>query len=130
MPRGDRTGPAGMGPMSGRGAGFCAGYGVPGYMNPLPGAGAWGRGMGMRGGGRGRGYRNMYWATGLLGWQRAAMGFPGAYPYGGPAPFYEPSAEQELTALRSQVKFMEEGLRETQERIKELEQEQSAQDKK
>jgi len=33
MPRGDRTGPAGMGPMTGRAAGYCAGYPVPGYMN-------------------------------------------------------------------------------------------------
>ena len=35
MPRGDRTGPAGLGPMTGRAAGFCAGYPVPGYMNPV-----------------------------------------------------------------------------------------------
>jgi len=34
MPGGDRTGPAGMGPMTGRAAGYCAGYNVPGYMNP------------------------------------------------------------------------------------------------
>lgn len=34
MPRGDRTGPAGRGPMTGRGAGYCAGYPVPGFMNP------------------------------------------------------------------------------------------------
>jgi len=39
MPRGDGTGPAGMGPMTGRAAGFCAGFGVPGYMNPASGAG-------------------------------------------------------------------------------------------
>jgi len=37
MPRGDRTGPAGMGPMTGRAAGYCAGYGVPGYLNPAAG---------------------------------------------------------------------------------------------
>ena len=34
MPRGDQTGPMGMGPMSGRGAGFCAGYDAPGYAYP------------------------------------------------------------------------------------------------
>jgi len=34
MPFGDGTGPAGMGPMTGRAAGFCAGYPMPGYMNP------------------------------------------------------------------------------------------------
>ena len=37
MPRGDGSGPAGMGSMTGRAAGFCAGYGVPGYMNPYGG---------------------------------------------------------------------------------------------
>ena len=35
MPFGDGTGPVGMGPMTGRAAGFCAGYPVPGYMNPV-----------------------------------------------------------------------------------------------
>ncbi len=36
MPRGDGTGPQGLGPMTGRGAGFCSGYDVPGYANPAP----------------------------------------------------------------------------------------------
>ena len=39
MPAGDRTGPLGMGPMTGRAAGYCAGYPVPGYANPIPGRG-------------------------------------------------------------------------------------------
>ena len=39
MPAGDGTGPAGLGPMTGRAAGFCAGYPVPGYMNPVLGRG-------------------------------------------------------------------------------------------
>ena len=39
MPGGNGTGPAGLGPMTGRGAGFCAGYAVPGYMNPVVGYG-------------------------------------------------------------------------------------------
>ncbi len=34
MPGGDGTGPRGLGPMTGRGAGFCAGFNVPGFMNP------------------------------------------------------------------------------------------------
>jgi len=37
MPFGDGTGPAGLGPMTGRAAGFCAGYPMPGYMNPAAG---------------------------------------------------------------------------------------------
>jgi len=48
MPYGDRTGPLGRGPKTGRAAGFCAGYDVPGSENY-----AFGRGMG-RVGGRGR----------------------------------------------------------------------------
>jgi len=46
MPFGDGTGPAGLGPMTGRAAGFCAGYPVPGYMNPVIGrAGFYGYGV-------------------------------------------------------------------------------------
>ena len=33
MPLGDRTGPEGKGPMTGRQAGYGAGYSVPGYKN-------------------------------------------------------------------------------------------------
>jgi hypothetical protein len=53
MPFGDRTGPRGMGPMTGRGAGYCAGSGQAGFANPL----SWGRwfGFGWRSWGRGRG---------------------------------------------------------------------------
>ncbi|MCQ5376123.1 MAG: DUF5320 domain-containing protein [Methanomassiliicoccales archaeon] len=34
MPGGDGTGPLGLGPMTGRRAGYCAGFPVPGYANP------------------------------------------------------------------------------------------------
>ncbi|HHU50608.1 MAG TPA: DUF5320 domain-containing protein [Firmicutes bacterium] len=51
MPRGDCTGPRGMGPMTGRAAGYCAGYPLPGCANSLPG---FGMGLGL-GCGRGRG---------------------------------------------------------------------------
>ncbi|MFO7736121.1 MAG: DUF5320 domain-containing protein [bacterium] len=55
MPRGDRTGPAGQGRMTGRGMGFCAGYDVPGYENW-----GFGPGRGFRGGyGRGMGRGRM-----------------------------------------------------------------------
>ncbi len=33
MPRRDETGPRGLGSMTGRGAGYCAGYDVPGYVD-------------------------------------------------------------------------------------------------
>jgi hypothetical protein len=35
MPAGNGTGPAGLGSMAGRAAGFCADLQVPGYMNPF-----------------------------------------------------------------------------------------------
>ncbi|MBN2217867.1 MAG: DUF5320 domain-containing protein [Pirellulales bacterium] len=60
-----------MGPMTGRQAGLCAGYNTPGFLNR--GFGLFGRGRG-GGGGGGRGRRNWFYATGLTGWQRAAMG--------------------------------------------------------
>ena len=44
MPRGDGTGPLGQGPMTGRAAGYCAGYHAPGYG----GRGFWCRGRGYR----------------------------------------------------------------------------------
>jgi hypothetical protein len=37
MPRGDRTGPLGLGPRTGRAAGYCGGHGMPGFMNPYGG---------------------------------------------------------------------------------------------
>jgi hypothetical protein len=33
MPSGDRTGPMGQGPRTGRGLGYCSGSNVPGFMN-------------------------------------------------------------------------------------------------
>jgi hypothetical protein len=72
MPGGDRTGPMGAGPMTGRGAGFCGGSQMPGYANlgRCRGRG-FGRGRSFAGGGRGgRGFRHMFYATGLPGWAR------------------------------------------------------------
>lgn len=117
MPGGDGTGPAGMGPMTGRAAGFCAGYAVPGFANPIPGRGFWGWG---RGGG-GRGWRNRYYATGLTGWQRAASGYPPyGVPYGAP---YAPalSREQELEMLKGQAEYFDDALDGIKKRIEELE---------
>jgi hypothetical protein len=122
MPRGDGTGPAGMGPMTGRAAGFCAGYSVPGFMNPAGARGYWGRG---RGGGRG--WRHWYYATGLPGWARAPMGYPA---WGGPVSAYMPAAgplgptmtaEQELDALKKQAEFIQDELGQINKRIEQLE---------
>jgi hypothetical protein len=91
MPFGDGTGPRGLGPMTGRQTGFCAGYTVPGYANFGAGWACWG------GGGRGR--RNRYYASGLTGWQRAGTGWIGAgEPFGAPM-----SREYEIDALKTQA---------------------------
>ncbi len=47
MPRGDGTGPAGMGPMTGRAAGYCAGSNAPGFANPFPRRTFWSYGSNM-----------------------------------------------------------------------------------
>ncbi|MFW5754190.1 MAG: DUF5320 domain-containing protein, partial [Marinilabiliaceae bacterium] len=55
MPGGDKSGPMGQGPMTGRNLGFCGGYDTPGFAK---GYGQVGRGSGMghgRRAGRGRG---------------------------------------------------------------------------
>jgi len=131
MPRGDGTGPGGMGPMTGRAAGYCAGYSVPGYMNPYGGRYA-GGGRSFGGGfGRGRGYRNQYYATGLPGWARYNMGLPawggvGGYPYQGDPfePDLEPEKEKEI--LKSHSEALKKQLDEIQARIGELSKEQKA----
>ena len=122
MPGGDGTGPAGMGPMTGRAAGYCAGYPTPGFANPVPGRGAWGWGRGRGGWGR----RNWFHATGLTGWQRAATGYPafGGVPYGAPytgAYTQTASREQEMEMLKGQAEYFEDALQGIKERIEELE---------
>jgi hypothetical protein len=104
MPRGDGTGPAGMGPMTGRAAGYCAGYPAPGFMNPVG-----GRMGGWFGRGRGRG------------WGYSGPGWMGSAPYAW-SPYAEPySAEQEKQALDGQVKYFENQLESLRNRIAELE---------
>jgi hypothetical protein len=76
MPMGDRTGPWGLGPKSGRGLGYCAGFPNPGSMNPGPGF-LFGRGLG-RGFGKGR----CFW--------RAGYGRRWGYPYLPVSPFTYP----------------------------------------
>ncbi|MGM0365943.1 MAG: DUF5320 domain-containing protein [Actinomycetota bacterium] len=113
MPRGDGTGPAGMGPMTGRAAGYCAGYDVPGYMNPYGGR----RNAAMPGGGfgRGRGYRHSYYATGLPFWQRQSP-YPPAAPYYGP----EAGPEDEVEQLKQHADALKKQLDDIQARMDEL----------
>jgi hypothetical protein len=77
MPRGDQTGPAGAGPMTGRGAGFCAGFNQPGFAT----GGGFGRGMG-------RGFRNRFFA----GWGNAPQ-----------APVQPANQADRISALKAQM---------------------------
>ena len=119
MPGGDRTGPVGAGSMTGRGAGYCAGHSVPGYMNPVGSSlGRWAVW------GHGRGYRHWYRATGVPGWGRANYGPPawGAhrFPY-----FYAPqpsvTPKEEIEMLKAESEGLEQALKEIRKRMEELE---------
>ena len=117
MPRGDGTGPAGLGPMTGRAAGYCAGYPVPGFMNPIG-----GRGLGF-GRGFSRCFRWRFWTRGFPGWGRVGMGYPilnPFYPYQN-APNI--TGQQEIEFLKNQVKLMQEEINSINEYIYKLEQE-------
>jgi len=117
MPRGDGTGPGGIGPMTGRGAGYCAGYNIPGFTNAIPGRGSWGSG---RGGFGGRGNRHMYYATGLPGWARFGAA-PYAAPYGVQPYSSQNTQEQELGYLKDQAEYFQNALGDINKRIEELE---------
>jgi len=123
MPGGDRTGPMGLGPMTGRAAGYCAGFGVPGYVTPFHGRGFWGWGRG-RGGGRGR--RRWLYATGFIGrspfvsgWPAVAPGWPAA-SYGSP---FVPAMtrQQKIDILKGQAEYVEDVLDGLRRRMEELE---------
>lgn len=94
MPRGDGTGPNGQGQMTGRGMGYCAGFNVPGFMNPN-----FGRRLG-----RGRGFA----------WRARFM--PAAMPIK-PAQITE---KQEKQYLEQEVETLKQEIQEIQKRLKEL----------
>lgn len=111
MPGGDGTGPMGMGPMTGRAAGYCAGYAMPGYMNPVGrGRGFWGRG---RGGGWGLG-RGFGFVARRFGWVPMGTAYPGYAPVA-------PTREQELEMLKQQASYFQGALTDIQKRIDVLE---------
>ncbi|MDD2337821.1 MAG: DUF5320 domain-containing protein [Geobacteraceae bacterium] len=120
MPRGDGTGPRGIGRQSGRGAGYCSGYDMPGFANPVPGRGfgmGFGRNAGFVGGGRGR--RNCFFTTGLPGWMR--FGGYGAGDYAVPTSPMGPTPEMEKQSLRMHVEVLEKELDLIRKRISEME---------
>ncbi len=111
MPGGDRTGPVGRGPMTGRALGYCAGYDVPGYANP-----GFGRGFGR---GWGRGFGRGFWGRGRGFWRRSY-----GYPYNWPQPYIDvypqPSKDEEKTYLEDMIKSLEEEIKSIRQRLQEL----------
>lgn len=117
MPGGDRTGPMGAGSRTGRGAGFCSGFAMPGFSNPVPGRG-FGMGFG-RAGGRGRGFRGRFFGGGF-GWRHRffGAGMPGAMNVG---PYIQPDPETEKQGLKQEAETLEAELNMVKKRLDELE---------
>jgi len=99
MPGGDRTGPLGAGPRTGRSMGYCSSYERPGFANPASGFRS---GFGFGRGGMGRGWRHRFYATGVPGW-------------------VTPTPEQETADLRVQADWLKGQLDAIQKRIEEIE---------
>jgi hypothetical protein len=97
MPVGDGTGPMGMGPMSGKAAGYCVEQQAPGYARPGCDSGM-GRGFGR---GRGKCYRG------------GSTGIANAAPAA--------TREQGLEALKQQAEYFKTAGEEISARIKEIE---------
>ncbi len=112
MPRGDKTGPAGMGPMTGRGAGYCVGTGMSGF-NQGGGGGFFGRGLGRAPGwgAGGRGLCRWFFGAGLPAWQRFA---------GGGASFEGPDPDLEKRSLKVQADAMQSELDRIKKRLQEM----------
>jgi len=126
MPFGDGTGPMGYGPMTGRGAGYCAGFNAPGFMNPWP-RGGRGFGRGFRGRGFGRGFGWRRW-----GFAPVAPAQPVWQPM--PAPVYaapyptqptypqqpQPTKVEEIQTLEEEAKAIEQEQKTLQEELSKI----------
>ena len=117
MPAGDRTGPIGQGPVTGRRLGYCSGFDSPGFTKEAGyglgrgfgyGRGIrYGRGMGFaRGGGRGRGF-----------WAFNSMNMP-TNPW-----MQTMSREEEIKYLKSEADALKSSQKDIEKRLVELEKE-------
>lgn len=115
MPSGDRTGPQGQGPGTGRQLGYCSGYESPGHTKGF-GKGRnsdhfYGRGMG-RGSGRrrGRGFGGFHYAQNdFIDYAR------GSYPQ------HSVNKEDELQMLKSRAEALNNLQKDLQKRIENIE---------
>jgi hypothetical protein len=122
MPYGDRTGPQGLGPRTGRGAGYCSGFPGPGSMNPVSGRGffGFGRGRGSRGVGRGRCWRSCSLDPVFTGQAR------GGYSSSRFAARF--TDEEEMDILRGEAEILRQQLNDIQNRMSTLEKSRAKQD--
>jgi hypothetical protein len=123
MPRGDGKGPMRMGGMTGRGAGYCAGFGAQGRENTAPGRGLGMSSLGCHGfqnrgfGGGGRGWWNRFFAIDPPRW----MQFRGyAAPNRYQTPDQKPDPEMEMQALRNQAQILKSELDFIEKRLAEI----------
>lgn len=105
MPRGDRSGPAGLGPKTGRGTGFCTGNNQPGFASNFG------------GGGLRRGRRNRNFAAGN---PRRATQMPYDSPNVPVEPLQQISTEQEIEMLKTESKNLQSSLKNIKKRLTEL----------
>ena len=111
MPGGDRRGPFGSGPMTGRGLGFCGGYDRPGWMNAPGGGFGFGRGGGRGNWGRGRGFGRGFGAGWGRGWGRWGVEWApeGSFDERRILEERSKSMERELEAIRRRLEELGEG---------------------
>jgi len=116
MPKGNKTGPSGLGPRTGRELGYCGGYSTPGYT----------KGPGM---GRGRGYGGgRGWGRG--GWSRGRRFYPEPYyqaqdsargPITGVSPWFTVhTPEEEVKYLEETLSGMKKEIESIEKRLDEL----------
>jgi hypothetical protein len=110
MPGGDRTGPLGKGSMTGRKAGYCAGFPSPGSANSY----GFGRGFGRT---MGRGFGRGFWGHGRGFWRMQL------HPFSDPQSSSSIDIEAEKNYLENQLKNLKEEISRIQDRIKTLSQE-------
>ena len=98
MPKGDKTGPNGVGPRTGRGLGFCTGHNQAGYLTDTARYGTGRRFGGGRGFGRGMGF-----------------GFRHGYRH-----FYEDDDISEKTLIENEINTLKDRLNSLEEKLKNL----------
>ena len=112
MPSGDKTGPTGLGPRTGRAFGYCSGFDTPGYQKGA--GGGYGRGMGGgRGMGRGMGRGRGFHAGWGFGYPTPRPGGQWNYPHG-------INKEEEISMLKSEMDALERTRKAIEKRLSEL----------